>query len=143
MNDYEAHLSSYDHTHKQRLKDMKAMVKDPSAGARARKAEAKADGIISLKLTGTETSNNSGGGFKKGGFKKSGFKSAFGSSTAPANPASISAPGSSGPASLVGRFSTEGGKEAATRETRDLDISADTDSEDEGYERYDPRHPTD
>jgi hypothetical protein len=28
MNDYEAHLSSYDHSHKQRLKDMKAMVRD-------------------------------------------------------------------------------------------------------------------
>ncbi|RYC54464.1 hypothetical protein CHU98_g11745, partial [Xylaria longipes] len=29
MNDYEAHLSSYDHSHRQRMKDMKQMVKDP------------------------------------------------------------------------------------------------------------------
>src|SRR5687768_14846147 len=80
MNDYEAHLSSYDHSHKQRLKDMKAMVRDPNAGARARKAEAKADGIITMKIPGQEqqqSSTASTGGFKKGGFKKSGFKSAF------------------------------------------------------------------
>ncbi|ROV99222.1 hypothetical protein VPNG_08225 [Cytospora leucostoma] len=63
-NEYESHLSSYDHSHKVRLKEMRAMTRDPTAAARARKAEAKADGPA-------------GGGFKKGGFKKSGFKSAF------------------------------------------------------------------
>ena len=50
MNDYEAHLGSYDHSHRQRMKDMKQMVKDPTAGARARRAEAKADGLISIRL---------------------------------------------------------------------------------------------
>ncbi len=38
MNDYEAHLGSYDHSHKQRLKDMKAMVRDPNAAARCQAA---------------------------------------------------------------------------------------------------------
>ena len=78
MNDYEAHLSSYDHSHKQRLKDMKAMVRDPAAAARARRQEQKADGVISIKLgdaAATAPSSSSpaaaaaaGGGFKKGGF---------------------------------------------------------------------------
>src|ERR1700761_3481770 len=84
MNDYEAHLSSYDHSHKQRLKDMKAMVRDPNAAARARRAEQKAEGVISIKLgegasaagsgpAAASSSGPAGGGFKKGGFKKSGF----------------------------------------------------------------------
>ncbi|KAJ4298383.1 hypothetical protein N0V88_003413 [Collariella sp. IMI 366227] len=50
MNDYEAHLSSYDHSHKQRLKDMKVMTRDPNAAARARRQEQKAEGVISIKL---------------------------------------------------------------------------------------------
>src|ERR1700761_1433703 len=62
MNEYEAHLSSYDHSHKQRLKDMKAMVRDPNAGARARKAEAKADGLMPIKVA--SAGGGGGGGFK-------------------------------------------------------------------------------
>ncbi|RKK95667.1 hypothetical protein BFJ70_g17681 [Fusarium oxysporum] len=77
MNDYEAHLSSYGRSHKQRLKDMKAMVRDPNAGSRARKTEAIADGLISIRLPDQETATGGGEGFKKGGFKKSGVKSAF------------------------------------------------------------------
>lgn len=130
MNDYEAHLSSYDHSHRQRMKDMKQMVKDPTAAARARKAEAKTDGLISIKLGGADADPGSaaaagGGGFKKGGFKKSGFKSAF-------------AP--------VG-----GGEEAAKlddakeprKEKKTLAVDDESDTADEGYEVYDPRHPTD
>ena len=45
MNEYEAHLSSYDHSHRQRMKDMKAMVRDPNAAARARRQEAKNEGV--------------------------------------------------------------------------------------------------
>ncbi|KAK2593571.1 hypothetical protein QQS21_008746 [Conoideocrella luteorostrata] len=125
MNDYEAHLSSYDHSHKQRLKDMKAMVRDPNAGARARKAEAKAEGLVSIKLPGQEGSSTTGAGFKKAGFKKSGFKSAFGSvpetvekSTAPAAAPAV--------------------KPALVKESL-----VESDTEDEGYEAYDPRYPTD
>ncbi|KXJ89401.1 hypothetical protein Micbo1qcDRAFT_235222 [Microdochium bolleyi] len=139
MNDYEAHLGSYDHSHRQRMKDMKQMVKDPTAGARARKAEARADGLISIKFgndasgTGGAGASNAaapgaGGGSKKGGFKKSGFKSAF----APA-----------------------GGDEAETQDVKVNDAPAtivkpslqdetvESDTEDEGYEVYDPRKPTD
>ncbi|KAH7308694.1 hypothetical protein B0I35DRAFT_100018 [Stachybotrys elegans] len=137
MNDYEAHLSSYDHSHKQRLKDMKAMVRDPNAGARARKAEAKADGIISIKLPGQESSASGGGvGFKKGGFKKSGFKSAFtpvqgtasNSTTQPKNES-------------VGNEQTEAKDKPSVAAVKSSLVESDT--EDEGYEMYDPRIPTD
>ncbi|KAI8946091.1 hypothetical protein F4801DRAFT_81394 [Xylaria longipes] len=151
MNDYEAHLSSYDHSHRQRMKDMKQMVKDPTAGARARRAEAKADGLISIKLgsagggggdanNGNNSANaNDGKGaaaaFKKGGFKKSGFKSAF----APVG-------GGPGGATEDVEIKTEKapvipGREDSLATTRDLDVESDTD--DEGYEVYNPRFPTD
>lgn len=138
MNDYEAHLSSYDHTHRQRLKDMKAMVKDPGAGARARRAEAKADGIVSIKIPDTEGAPpTASSGFKKGGFKKSGFKSAFGA------PAGAPAP----------ETESEGRVETQTRGADESPgaggsgpqgwASQGSDSEDEDYERYNPRRPTD
>ncbi|KAI6780524.1 uncharacterized protein J7T54_000164 [Emericellopsis cladophorae] len=115
MNDYEAHLSSYDHSHKQRLKDMKAMVRDPAAVERARKAEAKADGMVKV-VPATE------GTVKKGGFKKSGFKSAF--------------------------TKIEGTPEVpkVVVDNRPSLVNAEpleSDTEDEGYEVYDPRYPTD
>ena len=132
MNEYEAHLSSYDHSHKQRLKDMKQMVRDPQAAARARKQEAKADGVISIKLGGEAAGGGAtgGGGFKKGGFKKSGFKAAF------------------APVEGEERGREEGkveepvlGLGSKADESRGVGVESDT--EDEGYEVYDPRHPTD
>ncbi|RYP13881.1 hypothetical protein DL765_006669 [Monosporascus sp. GIB2] len=150
MNDYEAHLSSYDHSHRQRMKDMKQMVKDPTAGARARKAEAKADGLISIKLGDAGAMNTTagsttgasatasgggggggGGGFKKGGFKKSGFKSAF----APVG----------GAAAEDDVVRDDKNKENKTEIRRAvlMDENAESDTEDEGYEVYDPRRPTD
>lgn len=85
MEDYEAHLGSYDHSHRQRLKDMKAMVRDPEAAERARRQEARESGMVSLKVADGDnapaTAGGRGGGgsagragFKKGGFKKAGFK---------------------------------------------------------------------
>ncbi|KAK5999119.1 hypothetical protein PT974_01508 [Cladobotryum mycophilum] len=134
MNDYEAHLSSYDHSHKQRLKDMKAMVRDPNAGARARKAEAKAEGLVSIKLPNQEVATSAAGGFKKGGFKKTGFKSAF-------TPVESSAPASDNVAKATGTIPDA----PAQRPVPALhkDSGAESDTEDEGYEVYDPRFPTD
>ncbi|KAK6070838.1 hypothetical protein SCUP234_00099 [Seiridium cupressi] len=127
MNDYEAHLSSYDHSHRQRMKDMKQMVKDPTAAARARKAEQKSEGIISIKLGEGGASSNAtpGGGFKKGGFKKSGFKSAF--------------------APIDGDGVKEETPAAAKGEVKEktLGLQDESETEDEGYEVYDPRKPTD
>lgn len=130
MNEYETHLSSYDHSHKQRLKDMRQLTRDPLASSKARKAEAKANsqsGLISIKLGGDSGSSGGGGGFKKGGFKKAGFKSAF----APVDT------GDSAPEDTPQKTSPD----AKVLEGRG-DI-AESDTEDEGYEMYDPRRPTD
>lgn len=140
MNEYEAHLSSYDHSHKQRLKDMKAMVRDPNAGARARKAEAKADGLVPIKLAPNAAGSSSGAdsaaaGFKKGGFKKSGFKSAF----APVQDRAAAHAGPGAPAPRPA--APTAGSLARPSLLRSLPDESDT--EDEGYERYDPRFPTD
>ncbi|KAH0497482.1 hypothetical protein TgHK011_004782 [Trichoderma gracile] len=152
MNDYEAHLSSYDHSHKQRLKDMKAMVRDPNAGAKARRAEAKADGIVSIKLSEQDapSSGGGGGGFKKGGFKKTGFKSAFApvdastsaaTSAAASQPASTDAPrNQANPAS--GALADKGKTAPSSSRTYRSSL-VESDTEDEGYEVYDPRFPTD
>lgn len=140
-NEYESHLSSYDHSHKVRLKEMRAMTRDPTAAARARKAEAKADGVISIQLGGGGSGGGgggsgdkpAGGGFKKGGFKKSGFKSAF----APAG-------------------GEDGGKDGKAKEDPAEEVKVkslglqragggdvESDTDDPGYEMYDPRFPTD
>ncbi|KAI0401659.1 hypothetical protein F4802DRAFT_579350 [Xylaria palmicola] len=153
MNDYEAHLSSYDHSHRQRMKDMKQMVKDPTAGARARRAEAKADGLISIKLGSAGSGGGSGGGsgdaggtggggdakggaaatgFKKGGFKKSGFKSAF---------APVAGAGADDAETKTEKITAVPRGEESLTAVRDLDVESDT--EDEGYEVYNPRFPTD
>ncbi|KAI1212107.1 uncharacterized protein F4807DRAFT_417560 [Annulohypoxylon truncatum] len=133
MNDYEAHLGSYDHSHRQRMKDMKQMVKDPTAGARARKAEAKADGLISIKLGDSNTGSTGGGGFKKGGFKKSGFKSAF-------TPIGGSADDEENNKPKEADTSNVNSKE---EKVIPRDLNAESDTDDEGYEVYNPRFPTD
>lgn len=135
MNDYEAHLSSYDHSHKQRMKDMKAMVRDPNAGARARKAEAKADGMVSIKMPDGSTSTGgggSGGGFKKGGFKKSGFKSTMTPAEGQAQSQTQTQAQPAAPAPVP-----------TTSTKPPLSTLDESDTEDEGYEMYDPRYPTD
>ncbi|KAK2601332.1 hypothetical protein N8I77_010787 [Diaporthe amygdali] len=143
-NEYEAHLSSYDHSHKVRLKEMRAMTRDPAAAARARKAEARENGVISIQLGGggekpqiAGGGGGGGGGFKKGGFKKSGFKSAF----APAD-------GDVGKDKEV-----KNEDEAVDVKVKSLELQragrggevgdAESDTEDEGYEMYDPNIPTD
>ncbi|KAK3290320.1 uncharacterized protein B0H64DRAFT_62778 [Chaetomium fimeti] len=148
MNDYEAHLSSYDHSHKQRLKDMKAMVRDPAATARARRQEQKAEGVISIKLGeaaaaggggiggggggGAGGAAAGGGGFKKGGFKKTGFKSAF----APVGGAVAAPKEDAG----LGKKEEEPKMGLAAAAKSEL---VESDTEDEGYEVYDPQRPTD
>lgn len=80
MPEYEAHLGSYDHTHNQRLRDLKKMKNNPfgkETSDTARKnaeKEKKAAGMTSVKLE-PASEKKSGGGFKKGGFK-SAFKPA-------------------------------------------------------------------
>lgn len=111
------------------------MVRDPNAGSRARKAEAKADGIVSIKIPGQETSvaasGGSVGGFKKGGFKKSGFKSAFAKVEGTASPT----PEKPKPTNVL--------EQAPIHPGLQKNVGTESDTEDEGYEMYDPRHPTD
>jgi hypothetical protein len=141
MNEYEAHLSSYDHSHKQRLKDMRQLTRDPMASSKARKAEAKANsqsGLISIKLGGdtgaaTGAASSSGGGFKKGGFKKAGFKSAF--TPADGEPADATVK------EEVEEHKTDMGTSLLGEKGEDGE--SDTDDSAYGYELYDPRHPTD
>ncbi|AEO64904.1 uncharacterized protein THITE_2111291 [Thermothielavioides terrestris NRRL 8126] len=150
--EYEAHLGSYDHAHKQRLKDMKAMVRDPGAAARARRQEMRAQeggGVVSIKLgeaaaaaaaapsggaNASASTGAGGGGFKKGGFKKTGFTA-------------------SGFVSVAGGNGNGNGGEPAKVEKKADDSRTagpavgselvESDTEDEGYEVYDPRKPTD
>ncbi|OAA55157.1 hypothetical protein ISF_08078 [Cordyceps fumosorosea ARSEF 2679] len=139
MNDYEAHLGSYDHAHKQRMKDMKAMVRDPGAGARARKAEAKADGLVSVKMPDA-SGGPSTGGFKKGGFKKSGFKSTMTPAEGPAPAAQQQQQQQQGTAGVPPVVQPE--TVVTTKAPLGTGLE-ESDTEDEGYEVYDPRYPTD
>jgi hypothetical protein len=134
MNEYEAHLSSYDHSHKQRLKDMRQLSRDPLASSKARKAEAKANlqsGLISIKLggdAGGASAASTGGGFKKGGFKKAGFKTAF----APTDVEEVK----------QNIKPEESVKKESSLRIVDQGLEVESDTDDEGYEVYDPRYPT-
>ena len=137
MNEYEAHLSSYDHSHKQRLKDMRQLTRDPMATSKARKAEAKANsqsGLISIKIGGEGGAGGGGAGFKKGGFKKAGFKSAF----APVE-------GEEGKGKEMGERDDVLRRGGNATEVKILSegVVEESETEDEGYEMYDPRYPTD
>lgn len=165
-NEFEAHISSYDHQHKKRLKDMKEMSKNPQAAEKARRAERKADeeaGLISMDPVKLDLAPS-----KKGGFKKGGFKSAFGKASGPAptveeqpqqqqQQATLDAPtppvparggfkkafGAGAEGKTGDGLATEG-KGLATAEIVDDDVFDDeTDSdEDLGYPKYDPSRPT-
>ena len=105
---------------------MRSLTKDPMASSKARKAERKADanaGLISIKLGGDSKPSSSG----SSGFKKGGFKSAFGAvDVGEPKIQEETTPIKKGGFKKIGRGSQE-----------------ESDTEDEGYERYDPRFPTD
>ncbi|KAF3480984.1 C2H2 type zinc finger domain-containing protein [Arthroderma uncinatum] len=76
--EYEAHIGSYDHQHKKRLRDLKQLSRDPNAAEKARKAERKANEEAGLIVVGSAgKSSSGGGGGAASGFKKGGFKSSF------------------------------------------------------------------
>ncbi|KAI9736350.1 MAG: hypothetical protein M1834_001236 [Cirrosporium novae-zelandiae] len=124
--DYAAHLGSYDHQHKQRLKDLKAMSRpQPSTSARERSKKLdEQSGLITikpLKLGGS-------GEGKTGGFKKGGFKRAFGGDD------------DDDDAKKVGKVEEKTNSASPVVQAIDEKESED---EDEGYECYDPSRPTD
>jgi|SRR5947207_15487231 len=113
---------------------MRTLTKDPMASSKARKAERKADanaGLISIKLGGDSKSSSSG----SSGFKKGGFKSAFGAAdVGESKKQDETAPIKKGGFKKIGgEVDTKVGKY----------VQEESDTEDEGYERYDPRFPTD
>jgi hypothetical protein len=134
MNEFEAHESSYDHQHKKRLRDMKAMQRDPNASDKARRAERKADeksGLITIKPLKLD------GAGSKGGFKKGGFKSAFG----PPPDAPVPAKESSAFKKVHGSGHVEKPAEKPAEPT--IEVGSDDDDDGNvGYDYYDPRKPT-
>ncbi|KAI9795619.1 MAG: hypothetical protein M1833_006940 [Piccolia ochrophora] len=145
MNEFEAHESSYDHQHKKRLKEMKQMQRDPLASTKARKAERKADeksGLITIKPVKRDApppaaGANAGSG---SGFKKGGFKSAFGADVK-VEEEEEPQPTPAAPKPGAGFKKVFAGTEEGVKESGEEVEESDT--EDEGYEMYDPERPTD
>ncbi|KAL2215252.1 hypothetical protein M432DRAFT_593824 [Thermoascus aurantiacus ATCC 26904] len=151
--EYEAHISSYDHQHRKRLRDLKQLSRDPNAAEKARRAEKKADAEAGLRVVesseaGSGTGTSGGAGFKKGGFKSS-FTTVKGPSV-PAAPAKKNVLGDdddedegAGATERPDATKSRAGKEGEAK----VDAESDTDGEygadgtDAGY--YNPRRPTD
>jgi hypothetical protein len=115
MNELDAHLSSYDHAHRKRLQDMKKMQSDPRAAEKARRAERKeAEKTGLVSIKLDPKTKKSGGATGKGG-----------------------ANGMAGFTKIGGNG--ELGKKVAVDKLEDNE----SDTDDEGYEYYDPRKPTD
>lgn len=138
IHEFEAHENSYDHQHKKRFQEMKAMQKPLYYSSKRSSAVGSADGssgsIIPIKLLGTGTGDASAsaataaaaaaGVVKK---KKGGFKSAFG------NAGVVSVLPSEKTKGVVGDGDPEGGAVAAGAD-------GDESTDDEGC--YDPARPT-
>ncbi len=120
------------------------MSRDPLASAKARKAERKADeksGLITIKPLKLEAPTSTTASLSAAapvtGFKKGGFKSAFGEvkSNTGTDDEGVKR------LKIVGVDGGEGvGAVERAQGGSSLDVESDT--EDEGYEVYDPRRPT-
>ncbi|CAZ80094.1 unnamed protein product [Tuber melanosporum] len=123
-NEYEAHENSYDHQHKKRFQEMKAMQRDPASVERRRERERRRmdEGIAVIKPIKIEEKRAVGGGFKKGG-----FRNAFGR----------------GEEGGGAKMEVGGGGAAGAGGVGGVVGVEESDTEDEGWERYDPARPTD
>ncbi|EZF34432.1 zinc finger protein [Trichophyton mentagrophytes] len=166
--EYEAHIGSYDHQHKKRLRDLKQLSRDPNAAEKARKAERKANeeaGLIIVNSGGEKGGGSGTGSGSTGGFKKGGFKSSF-SVVAGGGAGSSSTVASAGAArpkkNVLGDEDDEedsvltkasgptvnAGKDRGPLQT-DKEVESDSDEEygnddvNSGGDYYDPRRPTD
>ena len=125
MNELDAHLSSYDHAHRKRLQDMKKMQSDPRAAEKARRAErkeAEKTGLVSIKLD--PKNKKSGGGFTKIG-------------------GDSGAAGKDGTNGMAGFTKIGGNSEPGKKVVLEKPEDDESNTDDEGYEYYDPRKPTD
>lgn len=130
---------------------MKQMQRDPLASAKARKAERRADersGLITIKpvkLEGQVASASGAAAASATGFRKGGFRNAFGEGARDGGDG-VKEVGSGGgvrKGAGGGSVADQGlglGPGVANGGMRKVDGESDT--EDEGYECYDPRRPT-
>ena len=109
------------------------MSRDPLASTKARKAERKADeksGLITIKPVKIEV-----GASKATGFKKGGFKNAFGSTT-------DEEPGNGEDHVNEQKVDQTVAHDAKQSRPKIPGMIVESDSDDEGFEMYDPRRPT-
>ncbi|KAL0633566.1 hypothetical protein Q9L58_007526 [Maublancomyces gigas] len=143
MNEFEAHENSYDHQHKKRFQEMKAMQRDPSTAEKRRERERRQDekaGVITIKPLKLNVDEKKSGGFKKGGFK-SAFGGGGGGGGGGGN--EVEAEKKVTPGGGFKKASAAGVEEPAVVAKTDGGVVEESDTEDEGYEIYDPAKPTD
>lgn len=118
---------------------MKAMQRDPSTAEKRRERERRQDekaGVITIKPLKLNVDEKKSGGFKKGG-----FKSAFGGGGGGGN--EVEAEKKVTPGGGFKKASAAGVEEPAVVAKTDGGVVGESDTEDEGYEMYDPANPTD
>lgn len=122
---------------------MKAMQRDPSTAEKRRERERRQDekaGVITIKPLKLNVDEKKSGGFKKGG-----FKSAFGGGGGGGGEVGGEVEKMATPVGGVGGFKrafVAEGEETAVAARPDGGAVEESDTEDEGYERYDPAKPT-
>ena len=116
---------------------MKQMQRDPNASDKARRAERRADeksGLISIKPIKIETKSSAAGSGSGSGFKKGGFKSAFGGGSSAGETTKPVVLG------VVEAFKDEQSSEPERKRKKEEEDVEET--EEFGYEYYDPMRPT-
>lgn len=123
---------------------MKAMQRDPSTAEKRRERERRQDekaGVITIKPLKLNVDEK-----KIGGFKRGGFKSAFGGGGGGGSGNEVEVEKKASPVGGGGGFKKgviAGGEEVVAAGKPDGGVVEESDTEDEGYERYDPAKPTD
>lgn len=119
------------------------MQRDPSTAEKRRERERRQDekaGVITIKPLKLGADEKKAGGFKKGG-----FKSAFGGGGGGGNEVEVEkkvTPAGGGGGGGFNKGFVPGREEAVVGGT-ESGVVGESDTEDEGYERYDPAKPTD
>lgn len=114
------------------------MQRDPSTAEKRRERERRQDekaGVITIKPLKLNADEK-----KTGGFKKGGFRSAFGGEV---ETEKKSVPVAGGGGGGFKKAFVAGGEGAVVGGKTDSGVGEESDTEDEGYERYDPAKPTD
>lgn len=130
---------------------MKQMQRDPHASAKARKAERRADersGLITIKPVKLEGQVASAGGAAAAAaasatFRKGGFRNAFGDGGRDGGDGGVKEVGVVGDGPDSGGGGEQGlGSGPGVVKSGVQKVGGESDTEDEGFEYYDPRRPT-